>query len=99
MYVYMYVCTGSLLPTDGYIGRHPKLQMARFTQLNERYEVQFGFPFILAVRNASKRMILNSLLSRVDNDRTTELRECIAQAPTPRARHATATRSFPVAVV
>merc|ERR1712070_1000224 len=23
---------GSLLPTDGHIGRHPKLQMARFTQ-------------------------------------------------------------------
>ena len=30
-------------------------EMKRFTTLNNAYKAKFGFPFILAVRNANKR--------------------------------------------
>jgi len=39
--------------------------MARFTSMNTEYRGKFGFPFILAVRNATKHTILGSFATRV----------------------------------
>lgn len=54
-------------------------EMAEFTALNYAYTTKFGFPFILAVRNASKRIILASFARRVNNAPGVEKAECLAQ--------------------
>ncbi|KAJ1627889.1 hypothetical protein T492DRAFT_595290 [Pavlovales sp. CCMP2436] len=54
-------------------------EYAEFTALNDAYKAKFGFPFILAVRNASKRIILDAFRRRVGNTAGVELAECIAQ--------------------
>ena len=54
-------------------------EMARFTELNGTYKEKFGFPFILAVRNASKGVILGAFARRVHNTAAAELAECVAQ--------------------
>ncbi len=41
-------------------------EFARFTELNDRYRARFRFPFILAVRGATKDVILASFAQRVD---------------------------------
>ncbi|MCW5715880.1 MAG: 2-oxo-4-hydroxy-4-carboxy-5-ureidoimidazoline decarboxylase [Bauldia sp.] len=41
-------------------------EFARFTELNDRYRARFRFPFILAVRGATKDMILASFAERVE---------------------------------
>lgn len=41
-------------------------EFARFTDLNDRYRARFRFPFILAVRGATKHTILASFEERVD---------------------------------
>jgi 2-oxo-4-hydroxy-4-carboxy-5-ureidoimidazoline decarboxylase len=41
-------------------------EFARFTELNDRYRARFRFPFILAVRGATKDVILASFAGRVD---------------------------------
>jgi 2-oxo-4-hydroxy-4-carboxy--5-ureidoimidazoline (OHCU) decarboxylase len=41
--------------------------MARFTSMNDSYRSKFGFPFILAVRNATKHTILGSFAARVNH--------------------------------
>ena len=40
-------------------------ELSKLTSLNERYTAKFGFPFILAVRNASKRVIFAALERRM----------------------------------
>lgn len=42
-------------------------EMARFTELNDRYKAKFGFPFIFAVKGATKYMILKSFEQRIEN--------------------------------
>ena len=54
-------------------------EMARFQQLNEAYKAKFGFPFVLAVRNATKGVILGAFARRVNNTAAAELAEGIAQ--------------------
>ena len=54
-------------------------EMARFTEMNSRYASKFGFPFILAIRNAKKRTILNAFATRIDSPPGVELAECLAQ--------------------
>lgn len=54
-------------------------ELAEFTALNDAYKARFGFPFILAVRNASKRIILASFRRRVTNAPGLERAECLAQ--------------------
>ncbi|KQQ88718.1 allantoinase PuuE [Aureimonas sp. Leaf324] len=49
-------------------------ELARFTDLNARYQSRFGFPFIIAVRGRSKEDILAAFESRVSNDEETEFR-------------------------
>ena len=54
-------------------------ELARFTDMNDRYKAKFGFPFVLAVRNASKRTILNAFTTRLPNSPGQELAEGISQ--------------------
>lgn len=42
-------------------------ELARFTRLNNAYKEKFNFPFILAVRNASKYTVLSALEGRLPN--------------------------------
>jgi 2-oxo-4-hydroxy-4-carboxy-5-ureidoimidazoline decarboxylase len=54
-------------------------EFARFTELNDRYKSRFGFPFIFAVKGATKHMILAAFEQRVNNDPDTEFATAIAQ--------------------
>ena len=54
-------------------------EMARFTELNDTYKKKFEFPFILAVRNASKGVILGAFARRIHNTAAAELAECLTQ--------------------
>lgn len=47
-------------------------ELARFTDLNGRYKAKFGFPFIFAVKGATKYMILESFEVRIGNDAEVE---------------------------
>jgi urate oxidase len=47
-------------------------ERAEFTDLNSRYVVKFGFPFIIAVKGLGKDDILAAFKTRIDNDRDTE---------------------------
>lgn len=50
-----------------------------FTALNETYKARFGFPFILAVKGATKSQILESFRERLPKDRETEFLEALKQ--------------------
>jgi 2-oxo-4-hydroxy-4-carboxy-5-ureidoimidazoline decarboxylase len=42
-------------------------ELDKFKSMNESYRTKFGFPFILAVRNASKSTVLSALEGRLKN--------------------------------
>ncbi len=48
-------------------------EFTRFTALNTAYKNRFGFPFVFAVRGATKKQIIASFELRVDNSSTQEL--------------------------
>lgn len=50
-----------------------------FDDLNGRYRDQFGFPFIICVRDHDKAGILAAFLRRLEHDRDTEIREALEQ--------------------
>lgn len=54
-------------------------EWARFTDLNARYKARFGFPFILAVKGATKHIVLDSFEARIGNDPETEFETALAQ--------------------
>jgi 2-oxo-4-hydroxy-4-carboxy-5-ureidoimidazoline decarboxylase len=54
-------------------------EFARFTDLNTRYKQRFGFPFIFAVRGATKQMILASFEDRIGNSPEAEFETALAQ--------------------
>ncbi|HKR24464.1 MAG TPA: 2-oxo-4-hydroxy-4-carboxy-5-ureidoimidazoline decarboxylase [Allosphingosinicella sp.] len=54
-------------------------ELARFTALNDSYRRRFGFPFILAVKGATKHRILAAFAERLDNPPEAELAEAVAQ--------------------
>ncbi len=54
-------------------------EFARFTTLNGHYRERFGFPFIFAVKGATKNMILDSFAERVTNQPEQEFAMAIAQ--------------------
>ncbi|WP_374332154.1 2-oxo-4-hydroxy-4-carboxy-5-ureidoimidazoline decarboxylase [Aestuariivirga sp.] len=54
-------------------------EFARFTDLNTRYKQRFGFPFIFAVKGATKHMILDSFTARVGNDAEVEFETALQQ--------------------
>ena len=53
-------------------------EFTRFGDLNARYRERFGFPFIFAVKGASKDMILAAFEARMGNDAETERATALA---------------------
>ena len=53
-------------------------EFARFQDLNTRYRERFGFPFILAVKGATKEAILAAFEARIGNDADTERATALA---------------------
>jgi 2-oxo-4-hydroxy-4-carboxy-5-ureidoimidazoline decarboxylase len=54
-------------------------EFALLQELNARYNVKFGFPFILAVKGRDRAAIIGEFVRRVEADRATEFAECLAQ--------------------
>lgn len=54
-------------------------EFARFTGLNGRYKAKFGFPFIFAVKAATKHRILASFAERVNHATEVEFATALAQ--------------------
>ncbi len=54
-------------------------ELARFNALNDAYKEKFGFPFIMAVRGASRAAILAAFERRLDNDPQAEFAEALSQ--------------------
>lgn len=54
-------------------------EFQRFTSLNAQYKQKFGFPFIFAVKGATKHQILQSFEERIHNDKATEFAIALAQ--------------------
>lgn len=52
-------------------------EFKQFNDYNSRYKDRFGFPFILAVKGATKEQILSSFAERIDNDRRAEFKRAI----------------------
>ncbi|MEQ8481728.1 MAG: 2-oxo-4-hydroxy-4-carboxy-5-ureidoimidazoline decarboxylase [Hoeflea sp.] len=61
------------------LDRLSESEHARFTELNERYMADFGFPFIIAVKSLDKDDILRAFETRVANDPSTEFETACAQ--------------------
>ena len=54
----------------------------RFQELNAAYRARFGFPFILAVKGATKGQILAAFENRLPRDAETERAEALRQVVT-----------------
>ena len=54
-------------------------EFARFTHLNELYKSKFDFPFIFAVKGATKQQILASFAERVNNSTEDEFAMALEQ--------------------
>lgn len=54
-------------------------EFARFTELNSAYQAKFGFPFILAVKGATKDQILKSFAERIRHDHEQEFAAALIQ--------------------
>ncbi|MGQ0485354.1 MAG: 2-oxo-4-hydroxy-4-carboxy-5-ureidoimidazoline decarboxylase [Hyphomicrobiales bacterium] len=54
-------------------------EFARFTDLNGRYKAKFGFPFIFAVKGATKHRILASFAGRLDHRAEEEFATALEQ--------------------
>ncbi|AXS40598.1 2-oxo-4-hydroxy-4-carboxy-5-ureidoimidazoline decarboxylase [Breoghania sp. L-A4] len=54
-------------------------EFSRFNTLNAAYKERFGFPFILAVKGATRHQILESFEARIGNDRQTEFDMALSQ--------------------
>ena len=61
------------------LGTLSKDEFARFTHLNELYKSKFDFPFIFAVKGATKEQILASFSERVNNSREDEFAMALEQ--------------------
>jgi 2-oxo-4-hydroxy-4-carboxy-5-ureidoimidazoline decarboxylase len=54
-------------------------EFAHFTALNTRYKSKFGFPFIFAVKGATKQQILESFETRINNSLEEEFVTALTQ--------------------
>ena len=54
-------------------------EFARLHELNDAYKARFGFPFILAVKGATKAQVLASFEARLNNTRDEELATALGQ--------------------
>ncbi len=56
-----------------------EVEFERFTRLNDTWRAKFGFPFILAVKGATKATILDAFEARLPNEPAVETAEAIRQ--------------------
>jgi OHCU decarboxylase len=61
------------------LDRLTEAEFARFSRINDAYRSKFGFPFILAVKGATKDRILESYAERIDRDPDAELAMAISE--------------------
>jgi 2-oxo-4-hydroxy-4-carboxy-5-ureidoimidazoline decarboxylase len=61
------------------LGQLTPAEFARFTELNTAYTTRFGFPFIMAVKNASKDQILAGFEQRITHTPTAEFAMALEQ--------------------
>lgn len=54
-------------------------ELRQFESLNATYRGRFGFPFIFAVRGATKHQILGAFETRLDRDLDVERQEALSQ--------------------
>ena len=54
-------------------------EFEEFKILNDKYKKKFGFPFIYAVKNKSKKEILSNFKQRISYDISVEFNEAIKQ--------------------
>lgn len=54
-------------------------EFAEFTDLNDRYKIKFGFPYILAVKGRHRVEILENFRARIKNTPEAEFREALDQ--------------------
>ncbi len=54
-------------------------EFAKFTALNDQYKEQNGFPFIFAVKGATKHQILQSFEQRIHHPRQAEFKVALQQ--------------------
>ena len=54
-------------------------EFRQFKNLNDKYKKKFGFPFIFAVKNKSKKEILSNFRQRISYDISVEFNEAIKQ--------------------
>lgn len=61
------------------LDRLSREEFAHFHALNDRYRQRFGFPFIFAVKGASKQAVIAAFERRLDNDIERERATALAQ--------------------
>jgi len=54
-------------------------ELARFANYNDAYKAKFGFPFIMAVKGATKQKILAGFEARIDNSVPEEFQMALTQ--------------------
>jgi OHCU decarboxylase len=54
-------------------------ELTKFTKLNDAYKARFGFPFIMAVKGATKDQILVAFERRIAHEVDTEFAEALTQ--------------------
>jgi 2-oxo-4-hydroxy-4-carboxy-5-ureidoimidazoline decarboxylase len=54
-------------------------ELARLSDLNARYRVKFGFPFVLAVKGWDRAGVIAELARRLERDPAAEFAEALAQ--------------------
>ena len=54
-------------------------ELKRFTDLNDAYKARFSFPFIMAVKGASKEAIMAAFERRIANEPEAEFAEALTQ--------------------
>ena len=54
-------------------------ERTRFETMNDAYKARFGFPFIMAVKGASKAQILEAFERRLGHDATQEFATALEQ--------------------
>ena len=61
------------------LGTLSKEEFSRFTHLNDLYKSKFDFPFIFAVKGATKQQILGSFAERVNHSKEDEFAMALEQ--------------------
>lgn len=54
-------------------------QVSYLSELNTKYRIKFGFPFIIAVKGLSTESIVEAIERRLSNGKVDEFNECLQQ--------------------